>query len=153
MSLRHHPIEREMKKVAPDVECVWNDVIERWQVYQVMQGAVLVSMTQRSRQLKLMWTIQTDNGSYRDPGSNDLRFLIQTVEQSRKLWDGNADRIADDLDAKDTERETQIGKKTGFILHELAREMGAVNRRVGPAIKNPEEYAKGFANDLIGGDL
>lgn len=146
---KEHPITKQMQKIAPDVVCIFNSYIERWQVYQVRPGAIMLPAGQKNVNRSLMWTIQTENGSYRDAGPNDLKFLLETVERSHKLWNGDVDRIADGMDQSDIDKEGQIGEKASQIITDFSREAGRL-MKTDRVIHDREGYAAAAAADILG---
>lgn len=120
--LKHHPIERMFKKVAPDTEVLWNAVIERWQVYQRVPGKIL-TLNGQSSSLSLLWTIQQANGDYREPGEVDVKKMVTTAHHSKQLWDGNVDWIADSAEKYEIEREETLSSEAEAMVHTLATDM------------------------------
>lgn len=118
-----------MHKLAPDVFCMWNPVIERWQVLQQRRGAIMLASGSMNGQYRLMWTIEEDGGAYRHPSNLDMMKLAQTVTSSHKLWGSNTDLVADSMDANDIERERKIAPAAADRIKFLAKEAARLNFR------------------------
>lgn len=129
MNHKHHDIERQFKRIAPDVAVMWNPVIDRWQVLHETRSAIVGLDGKKFHGRKLMWTIEQENGSYREPGSVDVQRLIQTVEQSKQLWSGDVDKIADAADAELAAREKRVNGESAEMIREVAREMARLKYR------------------------
>jgi hypothetical protein len=147
--IKQHPITSTMQKIAPDVECIWNAVIERWQVYQLVKRGIIANVDgQQRKDRRLMWTIQTADGSYRYPGPNDIKFLQDTVDRSHKLWSGDVDQIAGGMERDELEREKQVSEKPGEMIHALVREIGHLTKSA--PVRDKRAYVEAAATDILG---
>lgn len=103
--------QSDLTKVANDLRIVWNPVIERYQIVQLRQDNISLiyvpDQFKRTNPQKpwILFTIQTEDGSYRGPLHADLLRCIGAVENYSRLQSVGAEKFADELDAKTEKRE------------------------------------------------
>jgi hypothetical protein len=116
---KEHPITKRMQHVAKDVRVLWNPIIDRWQVMQRRDGGIMLYSGKMNDRHKLMWTIEKEDGAYRDPTEADMLKLIQTVQLSHDVW-RNSDKIADQMDQHTIAQEGRISDQNSAMIREVA---------------------------------
>lgn len=124
--IKPQELQRLITLLANDIQLRFNPVIERWQVYQV-QTSPLVQLDGMP-QVKglIMWTIEEDNGDFREPMQMDYDRVVRTLENYKLLQKLGPDEYANRLDKRDIAREDHINPDAEDKLRAGAKEMANV---------------------------
>lgn len=71
---------------ADDIAVVWNNEIERFQVYQVQSKGVYETDGSRRMQGRLIFTVQEKDGSYRPLDKRTLNMIARSIEMAHSIW-------------------------------------------------------------------
>lgn len=121
--IRPHELQRLVNQLATDIQIRFNPVNERWQVYQVQTSALLQANGNPRVKGIIMWTIEEDNGDYREPMQMDYDRVVKTLENYKLLMKIGADKYADLLDKRDIAREKAINPDAQARLEDGAKQI------------------------------
>lgn len=131
-----YDFQKMINQYASDVRLLWDPKTERFRVFQTVAPVIELIGTASTRELrqnklKPMFTIQYDDGSYRDPDESDLARVIQAIDSTIDLNIKGADHFADELERADDAREASIAPGVKDAMEWGAQEMYKVRTRKG----------------------
>jgi len=125
--IRPADFNRRVSLLANDIELRWNPIIERWQLYQIKTSPLVQLDGNPKVQGLIMWTVEKDNGDYREPQQQDYDRVVRTIANFKLLQQLGPEKYADRLDKRDMAREKHVNKdaedKLKWGAHELANHM------------------------------
>lgn len=132
-----YEFQEKINQYAKDLVILFDSTIERYRVYQTfepLRGFVMHDMTPleaRRQKLRLVFTIQEVDGSYREPDEGDLQRVIETVQNTITLNIKGHDFVTDQMERDDVAREESIAPGVQDAMHWGANEMYKIRTRQG----------------------
>lgn len=131
-----YQLQQRINDYASDIVVVWNTTMERYQVCQAIEplpGFEIAAsqLEMRRHKLRPLWTVQTDDGSFREPDESDLDRVIETVRNTITLRTKGSDFITDQMEAREIEQAESIAPGVKATMEWGANEMYKARVRKG----------------------
>lgn len=115
---------------ADDIAVIWNNTIDRFQVYQCKPKSGLLDMEGYKRyQPRLIFTVQEPDGSYRPLDSRTLNMIAQAIELSHSIWDVPEHKRVEKLEQYEADQAKRLKEKRLERMKERIHEVAPFYRR------------------------
>lgn len=134
LPINPYKFQEEINKYAKDIVILFNSTIERYQIFQALRpikGFVLPTDNARKDKIRPMFTIETEDGSYREPDQSDLDRVIGSVDMSIDLQVKGFEFTADRMERDEVEREEAVAPGVRGRMEWAAKEMYKTRVRKG----------------------
>lgn len=132
-----YDFQEQLNRYTKDIVIVWNNSMERFQVCQALEPLIKIdtidaSMAEmRKAKLRPMFTVQYENGDYREPDESDLQRVIDSINSTITLQTKGYDHVADMMEQADIEREESIAPGVQDAMRWGAEEMYKIRTQKG----------------------
>ncbi len=116
---------KELKKIAPDLELMYNPERKVWGVYQLKSKNFL--MTGPTKPWVLFDIVDAEN-NFRLPDHTDLGRAFASVSSGHVMWEKGSDWYMDKIEAQEKAREDVFNDKQWKMAKEVAHEVRERNK-------------------------